>query len=99
MSLKERLGKQVEDATNSFKSGGGNSGSIITGVIIPVEIERSGGKLRLYLEVPPEAVESAEMLNATLDEIEKSFDLAIWRKNNSYNNGSGFKRNNNYRKY
>ena len=102
MTLKEQLAKQIENTDRSFKSAGsaGNEG-VVQAVFVPVEVQKDGGKLRLYLEVSPEAVESAEMLDATLNEIEKNFDLAIWRtKSYQNNNGGGFKKNSwNSRRY
>lgn len=95
MSLLDELKKQTKtatEATSNFKknSGGAVNDDIIQAVSIPIEIERDGGKLRVYIQVPAEAVSSTDTLNAVLDKIEEKFDLAIWRSRNTQA-GGGFK--------
>lgn len=98
MSLLNELKKQAGDAaeTTGFKSSQAQQSStgLIKSVHIPVEIPRDGGKLRIYLEVSPEAVESPETLNAVLDMIEQSYDLAVWKRQQGASSGfkSSYKR-------
>lgn len=99
MSLLDDLKKQTQAATetvSSFKSAAsGASGDLVKAVGVPVEVERDGGKLRLYIMVDPEAVSDPRVLNAVLDSIEEKFNLAVWKPRNQQGDGGGFK--NNYR--
>jgi hypothetical protein len=96
MSLLDDLKKQTQAATetvNSFKSAAsGVGGDLVKAVGVPVEVERDGGKLRLYIMVDPEAVSDPRILNAVLDNIEEKFNLAVWKPRSQQNDNGGFKR-------
>jgi len=104
MSLLDDLKAQTNAASQSasFKAEekAGSATGLIQGVGVPVEIERDGGKLRMYIMVSPEAVSDPQTLDAVLESISEKFNLAIWRTK-GYQQGGGFKggggyRNNNY---
>lgn len=97
MSIMDDLRKQ-RDELEGFKKETNKSSSLIKGLFIPVKIERDGGELRMYVEVEPSALDSPSVLNAVLDEVEKMFDLAVWKRQ-GYGGGNGFKSNNYRRKY
>lgn len=105
MSLLDELKAQTKEVSQatSFKaeSKASSATGLIQGVGVPVEIERDGGKLRMYVMVSPEAISDPQTLDAVLDNISEMFNLAIWRTKGYQQGGGGFKggggyRNNNY---
>ena len=111
MSLLDQLKAQAENSVaSSFKSNNDAQGitDIVKSVSIPIKVRYDGGDLRMYLEVPVEILANMNTLYAALDEINKKYDLAIFRysnnnnerggdfKQNRYNN-SRYNNNNNYR--
>lgn len=92
MSILDQLNKQKQEVQESFKkdSSSVNGDGLINSVLIPIEVPRDGGKLRLYISVSPEAVSNPRVLKAVLDEISDSFDLAVWQSHGSEQ--SGFKK-------
>lgn len=97
MSILDQLHKQKEEVQNSFKKSASvtNGEGLINGFLVPVELPRDGGKLRIYLSVSAEALSSPQVLNAVLDEISESFDLAVWQPQGGQQ--AGFKKS--WRKY
>lgn len=99
MSLDEQL-KNQQSALAGFKKPepATPEGGLITGVSIPVQLERNGGKLRMQINLNPSVLQSPEALNKALDEIEQVFDLDIW-KAKAQANGGGFKKSYNNNRY
>ena len=81
MNILDQLHQQKEQVQNSFKKSASatNGEGLINGVLVPVEVPRDGGKLRIYLSVSAEALSSPQVFNAVLDEISENFDLATWQ--------------------
>ncbi len=79
------------------------SGDLITGVSVPISIDRNGAKLRLQIILNPSVLDNPQSLNAVLDMLEQSFDLDAWQaksggdsggfKRGGYNNGNGYNNN------
>lgn len=87
MSLNEQFAQQQ----NAFKKQTPTSGDLITGVSVPVSLDRNGAKLRLYVNLNAAVLESPQALNAALDQIESVFDLDTWSPNKQ-SQGDGFKK-------
>ncbi len=86
------ISDQLKEQKASFKKSDSveANGDLITGVSVPVQIERNGGKLRLQVHLGAEALSSPEALNAALDGLEDVFDLDVWQPKGSQG-GNGFK--------
>lgn len=91
MNLAEQL-KQQSEALSSFKkqSSAASSDDLISGVSVPVSLEFNGGKLRLYIQLNPVALENPENLTAALNHLGSIFDLDVWQPSAS-SNSTGFK--------
>jgi hypothetical protein len=70
------------------------SGDLITGVSVPVSIDRNGAKLRMQVQLNPSVLDNPQTLNAVLDLLEQSFDLDVWKPSGGSDSGNGFKRGN-----
>jgi hypothetical protein len=67
---------------------------LITGVSVPVSIDRNGAKLRMQIQLNASVLDSPQALNAVLDVLEQSFDLDVWQPSGGGNSSPGFKRSN-----
>jgi hypothetical protein len=91
MSLNEQFAQQQ----GAFKKQSPTaSGELITGVSVPVSIDRNGAKLRMQVQLNPSVLDNPQSLNAVLDLLEQSFDLDVWQPSSGGNSGNGFKRGN-----
>lgn len=91
MSVLDELNKQKEQLYSGFKKASpvSSEGGLIKGVMVPLEIEYDGGKLRFYVELDPSALESERVFTSVLDHLSSNFEVAVWRKPAQ----SGFKKN------
>lgn len=101
MGLLDTLQQQAQAVDNgsNFKSQSDTSGGLIKAASVPVEVPWDGGTLRIYLEIPVECLSDPQTLNAVLSEIERTFNIAVYRRKSG--GGVGFKQGgygeNNYR--
>lgn len=91
MSLNEQFAQQQ----GAFKKQTATtSGELITGVSVPISIDRNGAKLRMQVHLNPSVIDNPQTLNDVLDLLEQSFDLDVWKPSGGSDSGSGFKRGN-----
>lgn len=86
MSLSEQFKQQQSNFKNSSSSEG-----LITGVSVPVSINRNGAKLRMHIQLSADALANPQALEAALNEIEQVFDLDVWQPGGGGGQSSGFK--------
>lgn len=103
--------KQQQTALSSFKNQPvTENDNLITGVSVPVSLQRNGGKLRMQIHLNASVLESPEALDEALSSLEAVFDLDVWKSKtqdsggfkggqSNYRNNNNNNYNNNNRRY
>jgi hypothetical protein len=92
------LNEQFKQQQGAFKKSAPTTDDLITGVSVPVSLDRNGAKLRLQIQLNPDVLNSPQALNEALDQIEQVFDLDTWQAKSESNSG-GFKKSGGYNGY